>query len=125
MNPTIYRLPSTPKGTFGIWVIDDAPFCVSLERPASGDFPCIKAGDYPCERFKSPHNGECWLLKDTAPRTMIEIHSATIYTQLRGCLAPGRRFGEFSGIPAILESKPAMDDLYKKLGDKFLLTIKE
>lgn len=121
----IYRHPSIAQGTFGTWFIDDKPFCVTLERPADGDHPCIPAGIYQCDRFKSPHNGDTWLLKDVPGRSMIEIHSANMYTQLLGCIAPGRRLGTLGGIPAVLESKGAMDDLYKTLGDHFELTIKE
>lgn len=54
---------------------------------------------------------------------MIEIHAANRYTDLLGCIAPGRRFGTLEGIPAVLESAPAMADLYKKNGDSFSLTI--
>lgn len=123
MNCIIYRTPSTPQGTFGMWFIDEKPFCLSLERPSTGDHPCIPIGTYQCGRFNSPHNGDCWLLEGTEPRTMIEIHSANIYTQLLGCIAPGRRIGKLGDIPAILESKPAMDDLRKVLGDFFKLQI--
>ncbi len=119
----IYRSPPTTQGTFGIWFIDNAPFCVTLERPAEGDHPCIKPGTYQCDRFHSPHNGNCWLLKGTEPRTMIQIHVANRYTELLGCIAPGRRFGTLEGIPAVLESAYAMADLYKKNGDHFKLTI--
>ncbi len=125
MNAIIYRHPSTPQGTFGTLFINEKPFCVTLERPADGDHPCIPAGTYTCDRFSSPHNGDCWLLKGIAPRSMIEIHSANVYTQLLGCIAPGRRFGVLAGVPAVLESKGAMDDLYKVLGDNFTLTIKD
>ncbi len=124
MNPTIYRSPSTSQGTFGIWFIGGKPFCVTLERPDTGDHPCIPHGIYQCNRFKSPHNGDVWLLKDVPGRSMIEIHSANIYTELLGCIAPGRRFGYLNGMPAVLESKPTMIDLYNALGDHFTLEIK-
>lgn len=123
MNPTIYRSPSTPQGIFGLWFVEGKPFCLSLERPATGDHPCIPTGTYQCDRFQSPHNGDCWLLKGVPGRSMIEIHSANIYTQLLGCIAPGRRIGKLGDIPAIQESKPAMDDLRKILGNSFELTI--
>ncbi len=123
LNSVIYRSPSTPKGTFGMWFIDSMPFCLSLERPSDGDHPSIPAGTYQCDRFKSPHNGDVWLLKDVPGRSMIEIHSANRYTDLLGCIAPGRRLGVLESVPAVLESAPAMADLYKKLGDSFQLTI--
>lgn len=123
MQCTIHRHPSTPQGTFGTWFIDGIPFLVTLERPSNIDHPCIPEGIYQCDRFQSPHNGDVWLLKDVPRRSMIEIHSANIYTELLGCIAPGRRFGTLGGIPAVLESHQAMDDLRKKVGDSFTLII--
>lgn len=121
----IYRMPSTSQGTFGMWFINEKPFCLTLERPSTGEYPCIPSGTYQCNRFQSPHNGDCWLLEGVPGREMIEIHSANIYAQLAGCIAPGRRIGTLGEMPAILESKPAMEDLRKKLGSSFILTIKE
>lgn len=124
MNPTIYRCPSTPQGTFGAWFIENKPFCVSLERPDKGDHPCVPTGTYQCNWFNSPHNGWCYLIKDFGDR-MIEIHPANRYTDLLGCIAPGRRFGVIEGVPAVLESGAALNDLHKVLGDSFTLTIED
>lgn len=123
MQVTLRRLPSTTNGTFGVLFIENTPFCLTLERPAIGEYPCIPKGTYKCNRFKSPANGDCWLLENVPNRTMIEIHPANIYTELKGCIAPGRRFGVLNGIPAVLESKYAMDDLFKAVGNSFILVI--
>lgn len=121
----IYRHPSTDQGTFGTLFINGYPFCFTLERPSTGDHPCIPAGTYQCDRFQSPHNGDCWLLKDVPGRSMIEIHAANMYSELLGCIAPGRRLGTFNDVHAVLESKPAMEDLRKAVGDHFTLTIQD
>ncbi len=63
------------------------------------------------------------MTNDVPGRSMIEIHSANIYTELKGCIAIGRRLGVLGGIPAVLESHAAMDDLRKIAGDSFTLTI--
>lgn len=125
MNCVIQRKPSALNGTFGEWFINDKFFCHTLERPADGDHPCIPAGTYECNRFHSPRNGLCWLLDNVPGRSMIEVHSSNVYTQLLGCIAPGMTLGVFGGLPAVLQSKLAMQKLYGMLGDTFMLTIRD
>lgn len=124
MNPTIYRAPSTPQGTFGKFIIDDDHY-VTVERPKDGDHPCIPAGDYDLEWFNSPHNGWCYLFKHVEGRTMIEMHRANKASELRGCIAPGMEFGELDGVPAVLGSATALEKIHETLGDSFTLTIKD
>lgn len=119
------RGPSTEFGTFGELFIDNEKFCVTVERPSTGDHSCIPALTYQCNRFKSPHNGDCWLLLNVPGKTMIEIHRANLSSELRGCIAPGKVLGELNGVPAVLDSKTAMAELYNKLGNSFKITIIE
>lgn len=117
------RNQSTDQGTFGELLIDDSHFCYTLERPETGDHPSIPAGTYECNWFESPHNGWCYLLKDVPGRSMIEIHKANTYDQLRGCIALGMSLGALDGKPAVLQSGIALDALHNELGDNFNLTI--
>lgn len=117
------RNPSTDMGTFGEFLIDDERFCYTLERPATGEHPCIPTGTYKLSWFNSPHNGWCYLFSGTEPRTMIEMHKANKYTELSGCVAPGMKLGFLDNIPAILESAIALAAIRAKLGDNFELTI--
>lgn len=123
---TIYRTPSTDSGTFSVAFIDGAPFCVFVERPWINNanyISCIPPGKYQCIAFNSDKHGNVWKLQNVLGRTDIEIHAANIFTELKGCLAPGRRFGTLKGTPAVLESNQAMADLHSKLGNNFELTI--
>lgn len=119
----IKRNNSSDNGTFGEFIIDGEHFCWTLERPETGDHPCIPKGTYPCNWFDSPHNDWCYLLEGTEPRTMIEIHRANIYTELRGCIALGLTLGTYKDLPAVLQSGKALEALHNKLGDSFELTI--
>jgi hypothetical protein len=49
-------------------------------------------------------------------RTAILIHPANRVAELLGCIAPGLRFGDINGAPAVLESRLAMDKLRAVLG---------
>lgn len=123
----IIRKASAEYGTFGQWLDDSSKFlCYTLERPATGDHPCILAGTYTFSQFNSPHNGDVWLRDDKAAndgRSMIEIHPADLASQLLGCIAPGSVIGQLDGIPAVLNSQNTMKMLKASLPEKFILTI--
>lgn len=117
------------EGTFGTLAGEDGIFlCYMLERPKTGPHPCIESGIYTFNAFISPTKGEVWLRDDAAAndgRSMIEIHSANLASELRGCLAPGNSIGELGGVKAVLGSKDAMKMLKSILGDTFQLQIIE
>lgn len=124
MNVELHRITSTLEGTFGELFIDGIKSYVTVERSADDPaHPCIPALAYDCKRFNSPHNGDCWLLMNVPGRTMIEIHAANLASELRGCIAPGKKLGNFGDVPGVLFSQRAMFELYEKLGDSFKLTI--
>lgn len=107
--------------TFGIWLDDKGlPIGIkSIELPWKNNKlreSCIPAGVYECVPFKSPSKGEVWLLKDTAPRSMIEIHVANFTTDILGCIAPGLdivSLKDKKGVtrPAVSNSAKAMQKL--------------
>lgn len=93
------RDKSTPEGVFGEFHDDKGNFiCYSLEKPWLNNekrVSCIPAGTYICKKYLSPTKGQVYWLQDTLPRTMIEIHSANVHTELLGCIAPGLGFSMF------------------------------
>jgi hypothetical protein len=129
MTVILTRLNQTPDGMFGSMSFNGQQVCVTVERPwdkNKNGTSCIPAGDYRVTRFKSPHNGDCFLLHDVPDRDMIEIHSANISTQLRGCLAPGKSFAtfsEFGGMQGVTSSKLTMLNLLNTLPQEFTLSI--
>jgi hypothetical protein len=126
MTVTITRQPSTSLGTFGVLARDGIPLCVTAERPWKNNqhkVSCIPPGTYRCTRFKSPRNGDCWLLHGVPDRDMIELHAANRPSQLSGCLAPGRSFSMFEDEPGVTSSKLTMELLFSELPRDFDLTI--
>ena len=68
-------------------------FCVTVERPKTGDHPCIDEGLYKLVRYKSPTHGLVWMFTNVPHnRTYIEIHIANWPHELLGCVALGKEF---------------------------------
>lgn len=80
----------TSLGTFGIYKSDSGFSCYILERPGTGDHPCIPTGTYEVKKLKHPLHGLCYEVLDVPGRTAILLHAANWYQELLGCLAPGR-----------------------------------
>lgn len=124
------RIKTGDSGTFGM-LTDDSdtsghPLCFTIERPYTGEHPCIAHGVYTFNKFQSPSKGDVWLRDDAAAgdgRSMIEIHPANMASQLLGCIAPGSSMGEIDGVPAVLNSKMTFAMLKSKLPDTFQMTI--
>ena len=95
---TIYRRPSCDEGTFGEWVSDSGFKCVTLERPADTENPCIPEGIYRCY-IKKTQDNYCMVngakdyrlyeLQDVPGRTDILIHSGNFFFQILGCILVG------------------------------------
>lgn len=84
-SPTLGRLVSR----------DGAFACVTLERSADGDHPCIPAGTYHVT-IDTHHPGtpgayRCPELLDVPGRSQIQIHIGNCCDDLQGCIAPGER----------------------------------
>ena len=89
---TLTRQPSTAFGTFGDLVTDSGFKCRTLERPAAiADHPCIPAGAYTVKWTVGVHpkHPQVYEVQNVPGRTAILIHSANVYEQLLGCIAPG------------------------------------
>ena len=95
----IVRQSTGPTGTFGI--LRGPMFeCYTLERPATGDHPCIPAGTYKVvwtSKDDNPTHGPCYQIMGVKGRTDILIHPANWFDQLLGCVALGRSHQEVEG----------------------------
>jgi hypothetical protein len=123
---TLQREPFQDTYTYGAMYYDNQKICDTLERPWKNNeakVSCIPAGTYTAIAFNSPHNGDVWLLENTTPRSMIEIHAANLASELAGCVAVGTK-GVLGNQPAVLRSKDTMAKLKKILPRKFLLEIR-
>lgn len=94
----LIRLFSGAHGTFGRLELEGRRWWC-LERPPTGEHPCIPAGTYGLT-LGTHHAGQpdaypCYWLQDVPGRSAIEIHVANYAFQLEGCLAPGEQITHF------------------------------
>lgn len=104
-----YVLGKDGKPTLGRWVSDDGFACVTLERSANGEFPCIPAGTYRVE-LGHHHPGDpkgypCPVITQVPGRSFIHVHIANKASELRGCVA----LGEKEATDAIEQSRKAFE----------------
>lgn len=87
----LVRTETDEDGTFGLLCLDTGFSCYVLERPTTGEYPCIPAGTYVFKiRKDSPKHGVVYEAEKVPGRTNIQIHNANWADELLGCLAPGR-----------------------------------
>lgn len=107
MRLTIQRESLHPS-THGSLSIDGAPECDSLELPwldNHAQISCIPAGTYRLMWEGSPRlKRETLRLKEVPGRWGILIHPANHLSELRGCLALGKRLA----VDSLMESKAAV-----------------
>jgi hypothetical protein len=121
------RLSFSPYGILGELQMHGRTLCYTLEDPDNNNLvgnSCIPEGTYICV----PHNGtrykNVWRLESVPGRTAILIHQGNTLNDTRGCILVGRRAGTLRGLPAVLESRAALEDLRKTLPKTFNLTIR-
>lgn len=131
---TLERTVTSQFGVFGI--LDTGSFkCATLERPAAGEHPCIPAGEYDVDWTDThPHHNPCYEIMRVPGRTAILIHTANVFEQLLGCVAPGVKAEEMNvewqgkriAHPGVSGSgvalKALLDDLHR---EDFRLVIQE
>tara|TARA_R110001632_G_scaffold3448_2_gene15425 strand:+ start:73 stop:507 length:435 start_codon:yes stop_codon:yes gene_type:complete len=95
--------------------------------------PCIERGDrnnernvsnvptgtYPLVWENSPKFGMVWELKDVPNRSECKIHSANMWDEINGCIAPGTYLGELNadGYYDTLASGDALKRFHLALAD--------
>jgi hypothetical protein len=120
----LIRVEHTEECERGIILINNEIVCCTLELPDRANarsVSCIPTGIYPLEHFKSPHHGDVFLVKDVPERDMIEIHTGNTTDDLRGCIAPGEKFGTYKGKKAVLYSRVALGKLKKLTKEQTLI----
>jgi hypothetical protein len=107
MKVTLTRRETGPDGTFGDVSLNDGMLVTvlqTMERPWAGnekDVSCIlpepggAAIIYPALHLFSPAHGNCYHLQRVQGRTEVEMHSANVFQQLKGCIALGRAVATF------------------------------
>jgi len=120
----------TKYGTFGVLLISEEVFCVTLEPPdwenAAGK-SSIPAQQYTCIRHISPRFGETFKVINVPGRSDILFHPGNTLPDTTGCIVLGQHFGKLQGNRAVLASGKTFETFMKILKghDICRLTIRE
>lgn len=124
---------SEERGTFGVLLDDQEPFCVTLEPPlilqddgkTTPSISCIPAGIYISSRVDSPRFGNTFEVKDVegGHRTHILFHKGNATKDTLGCLLLAEGFGS----AGIERSTQGYNEFMERLKDcdHFVLQITE
>ncbi len=115
-------------GTLGKVYDDKENFiCVSLELPDLDNqtgISCIPTGIYECTRDETGKH-QYYKVNGVKDREIVEIHPANKPSELRGCLAFGRKWAVVNSEAYISTSRPTLDNLLKRYPKGFYLVISE
>jgi hypothetical protein len=128
MTYQIKRVSSNNHGTFGVFLKDGLPLCVTLEETWLNNeksISCIPAGVYEVESYSGTKYKEVWIVKNVPNRSAILIHWGNTEKNTAGCILMGRRFETFSGLRGIAESLMTIAMLRKILPRRFSLEIQD
>lgn len=114
------RVTLTETGpTFGVFLNESTPLCVTLELPNLNnivDKSCILPGIY---QVITNTAEKPWRLVDVPGRTEVDIHAGNTVADTLGCILAGTYFYQ----NGILQSVGAIELLKKILPESFTLTV--
>lgn len=122
----LHRVCSSPKGTFGVLVLNDIPLCVTCEDPWNDNkrnISCIPKGTYLCRDFSGTKYRNVWEVTGVPGRSAILIHQGNTISHTEGCILVGRGFNNVGDVPMVTDSRLTLDMLRTVLPDEFYLTI--
>lgn len=112
------RFAQLPDATLGRLEIAGGPTLFTIERPWQNNEPyvsCVPPGVYPLEWDTTGRIKNTVRLRDTEPRTQINIHAANRAEELHGCIAPGLNWQVNGQEASVTHSKKAMGVLLEIL----------
>lgn len=134
---TIKRVVTGLEGTFGVIMLGNTPFALTLEREWRNNqkgISCIPAGNYIAQRCRtapeysfqdSPKFGDTFVVTEVEGRDKILFHKGNIDEDSHGCILVGEQFGSLRDDTAILASKAGFGEFLRILKgyDTFKLSI--
>lgn len=121
ISARIIRIARGDDGTFGTLVLNDQPYCVTLELPWRGNAPnisCIPTGRYVAKR--TPSLLVAKLTKNVWPsafeitgvpgRSRVLIHPGNTAADTQGCILVAQYYGKLRGDRAVLNSGATFND---------------
>lgn len=116
--------------TLGSFYAYNVVLCKTMELPwrqNKRSISCIPEGEYLCRRedYTVKHPYPHFRLPNVPGRTGILIHKITYVKDLQGCIGVGQAFADLNkdGVPDIIRSGFALQELYDTMPDEFYLTI--
>ena len=94
-------------GTFGAMLIQDKPFCATIEPGDLLNAPfasSIPAQQYWCHKYHSPKHGHTFQVVDVPGRDKILFHPANLVEDTEGCIGLAQYWGKLRGNRAVLNS---------------------
>lgn len=121
---------NSEHGTFGTWVVDGQPMCLTLEpykRDNASNVSCIPTGQYIIERRFSEKYQWHFIVNDVQGRSFILIHWGNLDDHTEGCIILAEEFGLLNDDWALLSSKRAFNEFMDRMEgiNEALLTIVE
>lgn len=137
MRLFLKRVAMNSHGTFGVLLLEDKPFAVTLERPwrqNQRSVSCIPQGQYICLRCSnspdynyqdSPKFGNTFQVFNVPDRSKILFHKGNLNDDTHGCILVGENFHMFTGVPGVAASRDAFNEFLNitKHVDEFDLVI--
>ena len=127
----ILRLNEDPhEGTFGVLLIQEKPFCVTLEPGdlLNSEFrSSIPAQQFWCAKRYSPKFHDTYKVLDVPERTEVLFHPGNTVEDTEGCIVLAQYWGKLRGNRAVLNSGSSFREFLKIMDpyERFHLTIKE
>ncbi len=115
------RISSSTLVTMGVLIDekDGIPVCVTLELPDLGNqknISCIPTGIYHCSYYISERFGQCYRVNSVPNRSDIIIHTGNTVGDIQGCILPGVYYGSYKKLPAVLQSRRAVLEIFSRIG---------
>lgn len=118
--------------TLGSWYLNNVVLCKTMELPWNENkrsISCIPEGFYEVrkELTSGKHKYPHFRIYDVPGRSGILVHKITYVKDLRGCIGVGKAFADLNrdGVPDMIQSGIALQELYDTMPNLFQLTIKK
>lgn len=126
----IKRVSHDDDGTYGVFLIDDKPVCVTLEEEwdsskskVTGSDKAIMPGKYSVKAYSGTKFKNVFLLDKVPGRSAILIHNGNTEDNTAGCILVGKGYGDVNGKTAITDSVMTLNHLRAVLPKSFDLEI--
>lgn len=127
MDAEIRRFLSNQEGTFGVFLWNSRPVCVTCENPWRNNKPresCIPPGDFEVTSHNGAKYKNVWVLHDVPGRSAILIHSGNTEKDTDGCIIVGMSFARFGDVTGVAQSGVAISLLRSVLPKEFKISIR-